>query len=317
MNEFKFSCPSCNQHIKVGAEFESRRIDCPSCRVSIIVPKPLKSDKVLPVAVLAQPAARRKAAPERPAKPKPETPAPPPVEPHSPVTKRAANQPSVAPPAPVQQPAPPPPQVKTVKPISDKRIAVLTPALKLEIIRAVRPRIEDKSRWIPGKKEAGEYNYAARSEAGRLVPVSPTDASATHYSLFGAVLLEFHKRNIMRVTTGRRKFLDEELTGTIHQVLDRAPDASPVSEQEREAITHEQCLEVLDILERRYQKEAAAAKKETVESKIERVSLADLVKKMNKGAPLRAEQVASALYYELEEIKQRLDELEGHANSGG
>jgi hypothetical protein len=205
--------------------------------------------------------------------------------------------------------------VTLIAPISDTRVAVLTPALKLDIIRAARSELTDPKRWLPGKKEAGNYNYAAREEAGKLVSVSPTDASATHLSLFGAVLRELHRRNVMRVTTGRRRFLDDELTAAIQQVLGRETDGAPPSEADREALTHQQCLSVLDVLEKRYEGDAQKARQRERERKIEHVRLADLVQKLEKHTPVRAEEVACALFYELEELNQRLEELEQKANS--
>jgi len=310
MSEFKFTCPSCHQHIKIGVEFESRRVDCPSCKTTLIVPAPPKAGEI-PVATLAQPAARPKSAAPEPTTITPTAPAPagnalkpstPEPESTSPFVSAAPDQDAA------DQPAAGP--VVMVPPISDRRVAVLTSKLKLEIAQAIRSRLADPARWLPGKKEAGAYNYAARREGERMVTVSPTDASATHLSLFGAVLLEFHRRNVMRVTTGRRKFLDEELTAAIQQALGRPPGDAPISEAEREALTHEQCLAVLDILEKRYEREAEAAEKRDVRRKIERIRLADLVKKLEKSSPVRAEEVACALYYELEELNQRLDELE-------
>ena len=327
MNEFKFSCPSCKQHIKISVEFESRRLDCPSCKTTLIVPPPPADQTIVPIATLAQPAARPKPTATLP--PVSATAAPKPI-PTAPIAPKPTTPTNLAP-APTKPAAPAASEavaslsddetdesgnsgaaksVSTVDRISDTRVAVLTPQIKLEIVRAIRLRLADKSRWLPGKKEAGQYNYAAREDGGKLVPVSPTDASATHISLFGAVLLEFHRRNVMRVTTGRQQFLDQELTEAIQQVLGRQPGAGPVSEEEREALTHEQCLAVLDVLERRYQHEGEALQKRDVERKIESIRLADLVKKLETSAPVRAEEVACALYYELEEFKQRLEKIE-------
>jgi len=294
MKEFKFACPSCSQHIKIETGFESRRIDCPSCQTSMIVPAPPTSAGPLPVATLASTPARTGAVAS------PTTRIPP-----LPRSQPKSASPKTKPPA--QSGAG---SVTIVAPTNDLRVAVLTAKLKLEIVRKVHSRIADKSRWLPGKKKAGEYNYAARQEGDQLVNVSPTDTSATHLSLFGAVLLEFHRHKVMSVTTGRRRFLDEELTAAIRQVLGRQPGRAPLSEAQREALTHPQCLAVLDILEQRYEREAEQAVKQEEKHKIAHVRLADLVKKLEEGAALKIEEVACALYYELEELNQRLDELE-------
>jgi hypothetical protein len=130
------------------------------------------------------------------------------------------------------------------------------------------------------------------------------------------VLLEFHRHNVMGVTAGRREFLDEELIAAIHEVLGRQPGEPPISEADREALTHEQCLKALDLMARRYQQQADAAQKKEARRKIENIRLSDLVSKLESSAPIRPEDVASAMYYELEDIRQRLEALERPTKSG-
>lgn len=311
MSVFKFSCPVCRQRIEVGAEFSGRRLDCPSCKATVQVPAAPESEANIPVAelVTAPPGVMAAAA-----KPEPETKA------------SVANTPAPAPETPVFPPPPTSPAetkpaapvssepVAQAKRISDLRVAVLTPQIKLDIVREVRARIADPTHWSPGKKDTGEYYYAGKRDGDQMVPVAATDASATHFSLFGAVLLEFHRRNVVRVTAGRTKFLDEELLEAIQQVLGRESDDAPLSEADRAALTHEQCLGVLDLLEKRFAREAKSSRQDQAQRKIENVRLSDLVEKLEKNAPLRAEDVACALFYELEELQQRLAKLEQKAN---
>jgi len=321
MSDFKFACPECGQHITIAAEFESRRIDCPSCQTKLIVPPPPKQRGELPLATLAQPAARPKSSAPAPAKPKaapaaPTTAATPPATKPTPAPSTAAARQdesespfAATPPASDASSASAQP-VKQVEPISTVRVAVLSPKIKLEIVRAMRPLIADEKHWMPGKLDDGQYAYAARQEGDKRVPVSPKDASATHLSLFGAVLREFHRYNVLQVSTGRRRFLDEELPAAIQQVLGRSPGSAPVTEAERGALTQAQCLAVLDVLEKRYAQEAVRAAKRDEERRIGYVRLADLVQKLEKKNPVTAEEVACALYHEVEEINQRLDALE-------
>lgn len=300
MNEFKFSCPACHQPIKVGFEFAGRRLDCPGCHVGLMIPAPPEKPELVPVATLVQPAANPEPTSSASATSDPAATPPQPTT-AAPELAAEVNEP-VAPPS--------PPPATLVAPISTARVAVLTPELNLEIVHAVRARLKDKSRWLPGKKEGGQYNYAARQEGDQMVSVSPADVTATHHSLFGAILLEFHLRNVTRVTVGRQKILDEELLAAIQKTLGRKPDGAPVTEAEREALTHEQCLAVLDVLEKRFQQTAAAVKQKQVERKIEDIRLTDLVGKLEISAPIRSEEVACALYYEVEALKQRIAELE-------
>jgi hypothetical protein len=38
MNQFKFSCPHCKQHLQCDEQFSGREIQCPSCNVLIRIP---------------------------------------------------------------------------------------------------------------------------------------------------------------------------------------------------------------------------------------------------------------------------------------
>jgi hypothetical protein len=38
MNEFKFSCPHCQQHLQCDEQFSGREIQCPSCNHLIRIP---------------------------------------------------------------------------------------------------------------------------------------------------------------------------------------------------------------------------------------------------------------------------------------
>jgi DNA-directed RNA polymerase subunit RPC12/RpoP len=38
MNEFKFSCPRCQQHLQCDEQFSGREIQCPSCHHLIRIP---------------------------------------------------------------------------------------------------------------------------------------------------------------------------------------------------------------------------------------------------------------------------------------
>lgn len=273
MSEFNFPCPTCQQNITLSEEFANQPIECPHCRANLIVPLPPKADGAVP----ATPA-----------------PTPEPVIAKTDSTGTASNTLPLA----------------MISPINDRRMAVLTQKVKMEIVRAVRARLADKSRWMSGKREDGLYNYAARHEGDKLVPVEPTDASATHISLFGAMLLECHQHNVTWITRGRQQFLDEELGAAIRHILGRKPGDPVVDPTERAALSHEQCLTVLDVLEKQLQEDTKKLKQKQAALKIDRILLPDLLKKLEINSPIRTEEVVCALYYELEELKQRLEELE-------
>ena len=312
MSVFKFSCPFCQQRIEMDAEFTGRHLDCPSCKATLLVPPAPESESQIPVAelVTAPAGAAATAKPPPPSETKVVAPSVPSPAPETPVFPPPPTSPAETRPAAPVIPEP----VAQAKRISDLRVAVLTPQIKLDIVREVRACIADPTHWLPGKKDTGEYYYAGKRDGDQMVSVAATDASATHFSLFGAVLLEFHRRNVVRVTAGRTKFLDEELSEAIQQVLGRESDGAPLSEADRAALTHEQCLGVLDFLEKRFAREAKSSRQDQAQRKIENVRLSDLVEKLEKNAPIRAEEVAGALFYEIEELQQRLDKLEQRTN---
>jgi hypothetical protein len=65
------------------------------------------------------------------------------------------------------------------------RVAVLTPAVKLDLIRAVRCRIAGESAWLPGKV-GGKGACAAKVVNGGTVLVDAKNPDATRFSLIGA-----------------------------------------------------------------------------------------------------------------------------------
>ncbi len=303
MNEIRCSCPNCGQNLEIATAYAGRPLDCPACRKPLIVPSANVApaiptsvpDVPNPPAPVPVPRSRAKAK----SRPEPEA---------VPSEKESVPSPAIAPDAGPVTPAPEAPEVAP-------QIAVLTPALKGGIVVAIRERLADPARWLPGKRGGGKYQYAARREGRTMVPVEPTDPTATHLSLFGAVLLEFHRRRVHRASPDRREFLDVELVAAIREVLGNRPGGKAVTEAEREALTHGQSLAVLDRLERRYRREAEEARKQETADRIGRVTLADLVARLEQGGPILSEQVACALYHEVGEIQRRLERLE--ASTGG
>ncbi len=52
MNEIKFACPHCNQHIACDAGYRDFTIDCPACGNSMVVPHLTASDSAHPAMVI-------------------------------------------------------------------------------------------------------------------------------------------------------------------------------------------------------------------------------------------------------------------------
>ena len=283
MTEFKFSCPSCKQNFKVDTSICGKKIECPSCHAKIIAPeKPDKPDTV-PVATLETPP---------PAKPPAEAPA-----------KKAApaeSKPAETPAEPKKAPdTPPRPQ-----------IPILTAPIKQEIVQAVKSLLSDKSKWMPRINENGDLMYAAKKEGDKLVPVAVESSEATHFSLLGAVLHEFHVRNVMRTAAGRKRFLDKAIPEAISAVIKKDTGKSP-EDLGKVALTHEQTIKVIGILENKFDDEAdlmAQAMERT--SKMGKTRVQDIVMKIEGESIITNEEIATALCNELEEIKARLATLE-------
>ena len=313
--EFKFNCPTCGQHILTATEWSGRRINCPACQTKITVPAPPKEAK----------------------KPAPVTPYKPATHPNYtsrvlrvelPVkgSKAAAIQAQGATASPKTSPDVQPatggrnlksntPPAVRVQP-QQLRVAVLTPEIKLDMVRAVRRRIADPSAWLPDGIK-GAYTYAAKVSNGETVLVDVKSPEATRFSLIGAFLLEFHLRQVVRTAIGREKLLDQEIPDAIHEVL-----AENVSDEVRERIehspakenlmnlSHPQCLATLDVLEECYSQRMDFVRAETAKQFLGSVRLPDLVKKLERKARVTPEEVATALYLELMDVRRRLDRLE-------
>ncbi|MCU0783951.1 MAG: hypothetical protein MUF81_07865 [Verrucomicrobia bacterium] len=330
MNEFKFNCPKCGQHILANASWIGRRIKCPSCGTRIAVPAPAKAQQPS-VPVVVPVVAKPKTPPVKPDKnpiaskketkkngpmvvtssdakaessgkplrvdvpgktdktgsptakePKKNTPAvviPSVAKPNLPgfsLREDAPAETDTPDPAPMTTPqpaekvadtdkaAPAPPETKppvvadAPTPPAQPRVAVLSPAVKLDLVRAVRRRIADESAWLPGKVE-GTTAYAAKMQDGKEVLLDAKSTEATRFSLMGAFLLEMHVRQVVATATGRKRFLDDEIPDAIREVLmeqlddeEREHAEDPLANKDVLAISHAQCWEVLDALDELY-----------------------------------------------------------------
>ena len=187
-------------------------------------------------------------------------------------------------------------------------MAVLSPQVKLDMIRSVRIRISDKNRWLPGTTKDGELQYAVKDEEGKIVPVNPAAKEVERLSLMGAVVRELADRNVARNAQGRRRFLDVEIPEAIREVLGRGPDEGKTNDLY--SISHEQCLKVLDVLEQRYLTRRAEVAAESSAKKLGRTRVKDLVTKVEKKLTIPPEDIVTALVHEVNELKHRIEKLE-------
>lgn len=318
MSEFKFNCPACGQHLLVDEAWTGRRIDCPMCSARIVIPAPLKPDR--------QDAAKPQSSP--PVRPKLSGSA-------EPGSAPARTTPSEAPPAAstaalpkaaARKAVPAAPEVKPAAPASAPaspehlHIAVLTPAVKLDLVRAVRKRIATESAWIPGRIN-GVNAYAAKVVNGQNVLVDPRAPEATRFSLIGAFLVEMRLREVVRTATGRTEFLDHEIPDAVREVLfaelgDEAHNGhdDPLAGRDLMAASHPQSLAALDVMEARYSRRMEQARIERAQRHLDPTRLPDLVRKLEKKGRIQPEEVATALFHELMEVRRRLERLEHRAN---
>lgn len=283
MIEFKFSCPNCSQNFKVDDSISGKKIECPSCQAKIIAPEPPKQPDQVPVATLVSP--------------------PPP-------------KPAVAPaPTSTRPPAPPSPAVpkKAPEPAPRPQIPILTAEIKQEIISAVRAVLSNKDKWMPRFNSEGIAMYSATKDGDKFIAV-PLDApEATHFSLLGAVLREFNTRNVMRTAAGRKRFLDTAIPEAMKLVIKQDTGKLP-EDVSKAALTQEQTIKVLDLLETKFLNEAdyMAQVMEKI-SRIGKTRIADLAGKIEGESIITNEEIATALINEIEEIRGRLLVLEAKA----
>jgi len=168
----------------------------------------------------------------------------------------------------------------------------------------------------------GQYAYAAKDEDGRVVSVQPTSPEATRFSVLGALLREFHERNVTQTATGRQELLGEELLDALRQVVgdeaseqEVAPGDLPSSGKQVPPVSHAQCLETLDVLEARYtggMEQSAAAAQATADD----LRLPDLLERLERQRPVTMDELCVAMSNELKAVHERLDALERPPGKG-
>ncbi len=310
--EFKFKCSSCGQNILAATEWSGRKINCPSCQTGITIPAMAKGTKRKPAPVMPpnptthSDHASRPSRVEMPTKNKAPAVTPNQAAPASAKIRTALSSLEDNAKAPSNSPVETP----------QLRIAVLTPAVKLDMVRAVRRSIANESAWLPGKI-GGRAAYAAKITNGETALVDVKHPDASRFSLLGAFLRELRQRHVTRTATGRTKLIDQEIPDAARQVL--AEDMSDEAREQSEAAlanddwmraNHAQCLGALDVLEERYSQRMEQVEAERARRRLGTVRLPDLVKKLEGKGGISPEDVATALYHELMDVRRRLDRLE-------
>jgi hypothetical protein len=315
MNDFKFKCPKCGQSILANALWIGKVLNCPSCdtRIPVCAPeKPVKQKQKQKPPVVSTVSGPKVSAKSAPVRPQAEAKGMLKKE----VTSRATKKVTVT-----KKPASKP--AEQAEPAPDARhTAVLSAAVKLDIVRAVRQRISAESAWLPGRVD-GKTAYAAKMEGGKPVLLAAKDPEATRFSLMGAFVLILHLHRVVATATGRKRFLDKEIPDAIGEVLleqmddaQREDSENALANQDLLAISHAQCLAVLNAMEARYAQRVEQRRIEKAKKQLGNVRLTDLVKKLEKKARIPREDIATALYHEITEVQRRLERLENRGNIG-
>jgi hypothetical protein len=295
MNEYKFNCPSCGQHLKADESMAGNHISCPTCQKLIAVPTEAEAIKAAASSAPAPAAVPKEEPEESPFAPFPATPQPVAATTTTRFPTRAIVTTEIT--------------AKAAQgPIT--QVSRLTPAIKLDIVRSVRRRIADESVWLPRKTEADEFAYAAKVVDGKNVPVEVTSPEATRFSVLGAMLLEFSERNVTQLAAGRRELLDSDVLDALRKVLEEDKGAPFTGDIKAVSVTHAESLRLLDQLETRYDASMRRSKAEAAEGKLDSIRMDQVVRMLETKTAVTPEDVATAVFFELEEIKHRLTELE-------
>ncbi len=290
MSDFKFSCHGCGQKLKAGPGNVGMQIDCPVCKAKIVIPDEPKNPDDVPVSLKVED------------KPVPDAP------------KLAAA-------------AGAKPKAKSLVALEsmgrDPQIGDLTAEVKLDIMQAVRERIGDEVHWMSRRNKEKKYNYAAKVVGTENVQVEIASKEATRFSLHGAILLEFHKRNVTQTASGRNRFLDIEVVEAVLEVGLKKPYVPeyqgarpPKGADDNITLTHAETLKVVDLLIRRYEMAAKGISFHATSDNPKHVRVSDLIRKIEKEEPLTAEEVTRAFQFELKFLDKRISELERLAGRG-
>ncbi len=240
----------------------------------------------------------------RPAGPRPAAPMPPPPD-RKPTTPVSA--PAVAPATPsslVDAPAP--------KPASHPTLKVISPHLKIELIKEGRAQIGDESKWVQGLDSSGKRFVAASKTGEEFIPEKPGSPTATHHSIIGAILLAMEKHHIAVTANGRSAMLGPEIEAAAQVVTGK-----PANERiDPMTLGHAQCLEVLDHMLETYsshgkKKTSAAGGKAGGGGSVNDAEAVDIARLLSRDDErITPAEVLRTLYEEIQKLKQRVDELE-------
>ena len=294
MSDFKFSCHSCGQKMKAAPANVGMELECPVCHTQIVIPSAPKDPEEIPVST-------------KPAK-----------KPKSAGTKKTASNQSAT--------RKEPKKVSLVAQESmaaEPQVASLTPEIKLEIMVAVKETLKDEKNWMPRRTDKKKFNYAAKDVDGKPEAVPVESKDATKFSLIGAILKEFHKRNVTRTASGRNRFLDVEMIEAIIEIgqgkpyVPEYPGARPKKGTADDLmLDFKQIHQVIDLLIKRFEMETKGISFHSTSDNPKHIRIADLIRKLEKEEEITPEDIVKAFQFEMKFMDKRISDLERHAGRG-
>ena len=280
--------------MKAASENVGMQLECPVCHSQIVIPGAPKKPDDIPVSTKPEdkpkPAATKRPAAKKPRgrmKPKGKS--------------LVANESMAA----------------------DPQVASLTPEVKLEIMASVKETLKEEKNWMPRRNEKKKFNYAAKVVDGKNEAVPVESKEATKFSLIGAILKEFHKRNVTRTATGRNRFLDVEMIEAILQVglgkpyVPEYPGARPKKGAADDLmLDFKQIHETIDLLIKRFEMEAKGISFHATSDNKKHVRVADLIRKIEKEEEITPEDIVKAFQFEMKFMDKRITDLERHMGRG-
>lgn len=295
MHSFKFSCPDCGTHIEDEPSSIGCLIECPQCSEELVVPAYNPAAVSMPVAKHSRHF---------------------PSQTHVEEAENAVmNQETLSE---QEKPAAPAfpvsgPEDLPIVPEHEGKVAhvgVLTPAVKLEVVRWAFRRIENPSAWLPHERKGHHYIYAQRRISDGYEPVSYDHPEARSYSLLGAVLLELKIQHASVTADGREVFLDHEIVDAASKVLAEASVLVGEGENPLTKLDHAQSLAVLRLLESEYLMACERLDDMVESARLPGVTMIELIQRAEKGGLVTSNEVLSILYHEVHLLNRRVDELE-------
>ena len=290
MQPFKFSCPDCDTQLEAEPSSVGCLIECPKCAEELVIPAYHPSAVSMPVAKRSKHFPGHEHAEAKVISDIPRTPF------SGVIAESDSNIEDV--------PGIPEHEGKVA------HVGVLTPSVKLDVVRWAFRRIENPAAWLPHERKGHHFTYAQRRTDQGFELVSYDHPEARKYSLLGAVLLELKIQHASLAAEGREVFLDHEISDAARKVLTEASKEIGEGEDPLSKLDHTQSLAVLRKLEGEYLVACEHLDDMVESARLPGVTMTELTQRAEKGGLVTSNEVLSVLYHEVHLLNRRVEELE-------